>query len=426
MKKHTFVLLIFILVMLFGACGVSNEETSSGSGQESVGNHESAESTANDNQSSEEGAGVTSEIEGEEASELNVPTQIVDGDYDFTLLDSQETEWQKKTEVLGLSLHFDGSEILYICKEKGTEDRVYVLTADGETIDCGEGIWGQISVDGAGKDGTWYFLTIYEELYILQDGEMTALPLYTEDMNEEGYSYSSPLYMIAIEDAVYYSYQVFDEEDPQQSMVAAGIARIDVKTGEKSIWLQEEGRKAYNILSASENQIIYVKYCYEEEDSSRRQVYRSVREGDIVYTETLVKEYNEVTAWEDQVYYIWDGNLWMLDVSEGERKEVVAGLPERTTFSYIDETRIILSTPTAFLIYDTEGNLWREFERTDQKEGSESHYYLYGILGESLVWLESKIALETEIEIQYGNQILYLTDYNGENRQDIAVLTKRE
>ncbi len=92
MKKHTFVLLIFILVMLFGACGVSNEETSSGSGQESVGNHESVESTANDNQSSEEGAGVTSEIEGEEASELNVPTQIVDGDYDFTLLDSQETE----------------------------------------------------------------------------------------------------------------------------------------------------------------------------------------------------------------------------------------------------------------------------------------------------------------------------------------------
>ena len=151
-----------------------------------------------------------------------------------------------------------------------------------------------------------------------------------------------------------------------------------------------------------------------------------MREGDIVYTETLVEEYNEVTAWEDQVYYIWDGSLWMLDVSEGERKEVVAGLPERTTFSYIDETRIILSTPTAFLIYDTEGNLWREFERTDQKEGSESHYYLYGILGESLVWLESKIALETEIEIQYGNQILYLTDYNGENRQDIAVLTKRE
>ena len=114
MKKHTFVLLVFILVMLFGACGVSNEETSSGSGQECVENHESVESAANDNQSSEEESGVTSEIEEEEVSKLNVPTQIVDGDYDFTLLDSQETEWQKKTEVLGLSLHFDGSEILYI------------------------------------------------------------------------------------------------------------------------------------------------------------------------------------------------------------------------------------------------------------------------------------------------------------------------
>ena len=78
MKKHTFLLIVFILVMLFSACGVSNEETSSGSGQESVENHESAESAANDNQSSKEESTVTSEIE-EEASELNVPTQIVDG-----------------------------------------------------------------------------------------------------------------------------------------------------------------------------------------------------------------------------------------------------------------------------------------------------------------------------------------------------------
>ena len=53
--------------MLFSACGVSNEETSSGSGQESVENHESAESAANDNQSSKEESTVTSEIE-EEAS----------------------------------------------------------------------------------------------------------------------------------------------------------------------------------------------------------------------------------------------------------------------------------------------------------------------------------------------------------------------
>ena len=411
MKKHTFVLLVFILVMLFGACGVSNEETSSGSGQESVENQESVESAANDNQSSEEESGVTSEIEEEEVSKLNVPTQIVDGDYDFTGWDASRLSRSPQIDFWNVCL--GTTELLYLYAGDTGLAQIYTMTPEGEITEYGETPWMGSGIQCTEAEGTWYLMhnTLEWKLYTLQEGKIVELYEYPENGTERFYEISTNEILIA-EDTLYYAYSLIDRASQSMNQkIAGGIGQIDLTTGEKSVWLQEEGMVSYRLITAANDHIVYEKTT---DDSQTSVFFRGVREGETVYIQTLPEIGLDCSPVGHVIYYAKDGMLQAMDVSDGHVEPITETVEDEHVV-YADENRILCESLDSVFLYDIQGNLEQTFSKNRNEERVEERD-LCGIWKDRLIWAETYMEEEKTVFF------LFSTDLEGQNRQDIGKL----
>lgn len=408
MKKHTFLLLVFILVMLFGACGVSN----AGSGQESVGNQESVESAANDNQSSKEESTVTSEIEEEEeASELNVPTQIVDGDYDFTGWDASRLSRSPQINFWNVCL--GTTELLYLYAGDTGLAQIYSMTPEGEIIEYGETPWMGSEIQCTEAEGTWYLMhnTLEWKLYTLQDGKIVELYEYPENGTKRFYEISTNEILIA-EDTLYYAYSLIDRASQSLNQtIAGGIGQIDLTTGEKSVWLQEEGVVSYRLITAAKDHIVYAKTT---DDSQTSDFFRGVREGETVYIQTLPEISLDCSPVGHVIYYAKDGMLQAMDVSDGH-VELITETVENEHVVYADENRILCESLDSVFLYDIQGNLEQTFSKNRNEERGEE-MDLCGIWKDRLIWAETYMKEEKTVFF------LFSTDLEGQNRQDIGKL----
>lgn len=400
MKRNIIFILTLVLLLALNACQSVTQESTIG---------EDSRETSLAEESAEASAPRSGDDSQEETSQWNIPAQIVDGDYDFSSWDTSALS--RSPQKVFWDFCPGSEELLYFhTGNDGMKRFFYTMTPEGELTEHDLGVGANL-VQYTEDEGIWYLMTgsANWKLYSMQNEELTELYSYPENQTERFYQISTNEVLVA-EDVLYYTYQLIDRLSPAGNQtVAGGIGQIDLETGEKSIWLQEEGIVLFQLITVSKDQIVYGKTIGTTQSAN---FYRSVRVEDTVYTKTLEEMNLECCPVGNRVYYVKEGKLQAMDLSN-EQIETIAEVTEDANVIWADAERVILRCGESFDIYTIDGAMENSFSiNSDEEQGAGSD--LCGLWQDRLIWGET---YKEENKTVFS---LYSTDLEGQNRQEIG------